>query len=142
MECARRSRLIGYRIVSPPRLCRSCPATCLTVRPVAVDLSDNCNLWGAHPAALEVLNQLGAQAASRYPGSYSGGLAEALAVRYGFDTDTVVTGVGATGVLDTLMRAVAPTTVRVLDPGWPAAGMLATMNGHTPVPVPWSAGGG
>ena len=38
------------------------------------------------------------------------------------------------------MRAVAPTTVRYLDPGWPMTGMLAVMNGHRPVVVEWGEG--
>ncbi|MDE2973781.1 MAG: histidinol-phosphate transaminase [Gemmatimonadota bacterium] len=108
--------------------------------PVAADLSDNCNLWGAHPAALEVLAGSDAAAASRYPGSYSDRLAAAVAARFGVAPENVATGAGATGVLDALMRAVAPTAVRHLDPGWPAAAMLAVMNGHRPVAVEWSEG--
>ena len=39
--------------------------------PIAADLGDNRNLWGAHPAALAVLAGSGTAAASEYPGSYS-----------------------------------------------------------------------
>ena len=35
--------------------------------PVAVDLSDNTNLWGPHPAALEVVRQAPQEALTRYP---------------------------------------------------------------------------
>ena len=105
--------------------------------PVAADLGDNRNLWGAHPAALEVLAGSGAAAASEYPGSYSERLTDAIADRLGITPDHVTTGAGGTGVLDMLMRAVAPTTMRFLDPGWPAGGMLAQMNGHVPVAVDW-----
>ena len=105
--------------------------------PVAADLGDNRNLWGAHPAALEVLAGSGVTAASEYPGSYSERLTDAVAARLGITPDHVTTGAGGTGVLDMLMRAVAPTTMRFLDPGWPAAGMLAQMNGHAPVAVEW-----
>ena len=108
--------------------------------PIAADLGDNRNLWGAHPAALEVLAGSGSDTASQYPGSYADQLAGAVAARLAISTDNVTTGAGGTGVLDALMRAVAPTTMRFLDPGWPAAGMLAQMNGHEPVPVEWQTG--
>ena len=107
--------------------------------PIAADLGDNRNLWGAHPAALEVLAASGTAAASEYPGSYSERMTDAVAARLGITPGHVTTGAGATGVLDMLMRAVAPTTMRFLDPGWPAAGMLAQMNGHVPVAVEWHA---
>ena len=108
--------------------------------PIAADLGDNRNLWGAHPAALEVLAGSGTAAASEYPGSYSDRLVGAVAARFDIAPENVATGAGGTGVLDALMRAVAPTTMRYLDPGWPAAGMLAVMNGHRPVAVEWSEG--
>ena len=108
--------------------------------PISADLSDNRNLWGAHPAALEVLAGAGTETASEYPGSYAERLVDAVSAMLGTSADNVTTGAGGTGVLDALMRAVAPTTMRFLDPGWPAAGMLARMNGHDPVPVEWHAG--
>ncbi len=108
--------------------------------PIAADLSDNRNLWGAHPAALDVLSGTGTTEASEYPGSYSERLVDAVATRLGVAAENVTTGAGGTGVLDALMRAVAPTTMRYLDPGWPAAAMLAVMNGHRPAPVEWSVG--
>ena len=108
--------------------------------PIAADLSDNRNLWGAHPAALEVLAGSDTAAASEYPGSYSDRLVGAVAARLNIAPENVTTGAGGTGVLDALMRAVAPTTMRYLDPGWPAAGMLAVMNGHHPVAVEWREG--
>ena len=108
--------------------------------PVAADLGDNRNLWGAHPAALEVLAGSGTATASQYPGSYSDRLVAAVAARFDLAPENIATGAGGTGVLDALMRAVEPTTMRYLDPGWPAAGMLAVMNGHRPVAVEWSEG--
>lgn len=107
--------------------------------PVEVDLSDNRNLWGAHPAALEVVATAGSAAASEYPDPYGEALAEAVAERLGVSSDHICTGAGGTGVLDAVMRAVAPTSMRFVEPGWPAAAMLARMNGHEPVPVPWKA---
>ena len=108
--------------------------------PIKADLGDNRNLWGAHPAALEVLAGSDTAAASEYPGSYSDRLVGAGAAMLNIGADNVTTGAGGTGVLDALMRAVAPTTMRYLDPGWPAAGMLAVMNGHRPVAVEWREG--
>lgn len=108
--------------------------------PINADLGDNRNLWGAHPAALEVLAASGPVEASEYPGSYADLLVDAVAADLGIGADNVTTGAGGTGVLDALMRAVAPTTMRFLDPGWPAAGMLARMNGHEPIPVEWHEG--
>ncbi len=107
--------------------------------PISADLGDNRNLWGAHPAALDVMAGAGTREACEYPGSYSERLVDAVAARLGIGAEHVTTGAGGTGVLDALMRAVAPTTMRFLDPGWPAAGMLATMNGHRPVAVEWHA---
>ena len=106
--------------------------------PVAADLSDNRNLWGAHPDALAVLSGADNTAASEYPGSYSDRLVGAVAAQLDIGPENVTTGAGGTGVLDALMRAVAPTTLRYLDPGWPMAGMLAVMNRHRPVAVEWS----
>lgn len=105
--------------------------------PIAADLGDNRNLWGAHPAALAVMAAAGTSVASQYPGSYADDLAEAVAEKFGTTPGNVATGAGGTGVLDAVMRAVAPTRMRFMDPGWPAAGMLAQMNGHEPVPVEW-----
>ena len=108
--------------------------------PIAADLGDNRNLWGAHPAALAVMAGAGVSEASEYPGSYSERLVGAVADRLGIGAEHVTTGAGGSGVLDALMRAVAPTEMRYLDPGWPAAGALAMMNGHRPVPVEWTEG--
>ena len=85
--------------------------------PIAADLGDNRNLWGAHPAALEVLAASGTAAASEYPGSYSERLTEAVAAQLGITPGHITTGAGGTGVLDMLMRAVAPTTMRFPRPG-------------------------
>ncbi len=108
--------------------------------PVAADLSDNRNLWGAHPAAVKVLAAFGASGLAEYPEAYGDRLAEAVSAKLRVPGNCVATGVGGTGVLDALMRAVAPTTFRFLEPVWPAATMLARMNGHQPVPTAWESG--
>ena len=108
--------------------------------PIAVDLSDNRNLWGPHPAALETLNGTGAHGVSCYPQPYGDVLAEAVAALIGIDRSCVVTAAGGTGLLDATMRACSPTELRFLSPGWPAAAMLAHMNGHQVVNIPWEEG--
>ena len=109
--------------------------------PIAVDLSDNRNLWGAHPAALETLTGTQDPWVSRYPGPYAEILSDAVAQRFGVTTAHVTTGGGASGVLDAVLRAVGPAApMRFLAPGWPAACALAQMNGHETVAIDWEAG--
>lgn len=108
--------------------------------PVAADLSDNRNHWGPHPAAVEAVAAARGAVLSEYPGAYGDALAEAVAAKWRIGRDSVATGVGGTGVLDAAMRAVAPSQLRYLAPGWPAAGMLARINGHEAVAVGWKEG--
>ncbi|MGI9627506.1 MAG: pyridoxal phosphate-dependent aminotransferase [Longimicrobiales bacterium] len=108
--------------------------------PIAHDLSDNRNLWGAHPAALEVLNAASDANVARYPAPYGNEVIEAVARMLDIGTDCITTGGGGSGVLDATMRAYGPTEFRFLAPGWPAAGALARMNSHTLQSVPWSEG--
>ncbi len=108
--------------------------------PVAADLSDNRNHWGPHPAAVEAVATVRGAMLSEYPASYGDELAGAAAAKWEVARESVVTGVGGTGVLDVAMRAVAPSQLRYLAPGWPAAAMLARMNGHEPVAVDWDEG--
>ncbi|MDH3222661.1 MAG: aminotransferase class I/II-fold pyridoxal phosphate-dependent enzyme [Gemmatimonadota bacterium] len=109
--------------------------------PIAVDLSDNRNLWGAHPAALAVLAGAGDSMLSTYPGAYGGPLVSAVARCFGVEDSQVTTGGGASGVLDATLRSVGPSAeMRFLSPGWPAACALARMNGHPTTGVPWAEG--
>lgn len=108
--------------------------------PIAVDLSDNRNLWGAHPAALAVLGAATDADVANYPEPYSDVLAGALADLLEIGPEAITTGGGGSGVLDATMRACAPTEMRLLAPGWPAAHALAFANGHTVTAVPWAEG--
>lgn len=108
--------------------------------PIAVDLSDNRNLWGAHPAAVEAITGADGSVLSHYPQAYGEDLSEAVASSLEVDTDLITTGGGASGILDATMRACAPTDVRFLTPGWPSACALARMNGHGCAPIPWDQG--
>jgi histidinol-phosphate aminotransferase len=109
-------------------------------RPIAVDLTDNTNRWGAHPAALAAVRAADDDALTRYPSLYAEELKAAIARRYGVPEGSITTGCGSDGVLDAAFRAAAPEGGRVVFPG-PTFLMVdpfARMNGRTPVEIPWS----
>lgn len=108
--------------------------------PVPVDLSDNTNLWGMHPAAVEVLRQADPAVLSRYPSPYADTLREVAARRYGTTPDQVTTGAGSDGVLNNLWRAIAEQggTVRYAGPTFSMIAPFCTMNGRVGIEVPWS----
>lgn len=110
-------------------------------RPVAVDLSDNTNLWGTHPAALEVVRTADLNALARYPHLYADDLKAAAAERFGVAEDQVATGCGSDDILDSLWRAVAVQggTVRYPAPTFSMVEPLSLMNGRTASAIPWSA---
>jgi histidinol-phosphate aminotransferase len=104
-----------------------------------VDLSDNTNLWGTHPAAMEVVRNADTDLLARYPVLYSDALREAAAARFGVQPEQVTTGAGSDDVLDSLWRAVAEHGGTVCYPG-PTFSMIepfCAMNGRVPVEVPW-----
>lgn len=109
-------------------------------RPVPVDLSDNTNLWGAHPAALDALRTAEPDALARYPVLYADALREAAAARFGVRADQVTTGCGSDDVLDSVWRAVAECGGTVAWPG-PTFSMVepfTRMNGRQPLELPWT----
>ncbi len=85
-------------------------------RPVDIDLSDNTNLWGAHPDAVAVVTSSEAGAVSNYPSVYSDDLREAVSAKFGVSADCVVTGCGSGDVLDSAFRAACEPGVRVAFP--------------------------
>lgn len=107
--------------------------------PVRVDLSDNTNLWGTHPAALERIRRAAIDDLARYPELYADTLREAVAERFGVDADCVTTGAGADDVLDSAYRAVfAPgASVRYAAPTFSMVEPLARMNGMRTHAVLW-----
>ncbi len=109
-------------------------------RPVEVDLSDNTNLWGTHPAALEAIRNAPADALARYPDLYADRLRDVIADRHGIDAAQVTTGCGSDDVLDSLWRALAEDggVVRYAAPTFSMVEPLSMMNGRTSVAVPWS----
>jgi histidinol-phosphate aminotransferase len=109
-------------------------------RPVPVDLSDNTNLWGPHPAALATLRATDADALARYPALYADALREVAAERFGVRPTQVTTGCGSDDVLDSVWRAVAECRGTVAWPG-PTFSMVepfTRMNGREPVEIPWA----
>lgn len=74
--------------------------------PVDVDLSDNTNLWGPHPAALATLAGAAAGVA-RYPTAYGDPVRHAVARRFAVDVACVTTGCGSDDLIDAAFRAFA-----------------------------------
>lgn len=109
-------------------------------RPVPVDLSDNTNLWGTHPAALAAIRSAGIDTLARYPHLYADDLRAAVARRHGVSVDQVTTGCGSDDVLDSLWRAVAEDggTVSYAAPTFSMVEPLSCMNGRMARPVAWS----
>lgn len=108
--------------------------------PLAVDLSDNTNLWGTHPAALAVVRDAPPDALARYPTPYADALRDAAARRHNVSPDEVTTGCGSDDVLDSLWRALAEDggIITHIAPTFSMVEPLSRMNGRTPRAVPWS----
>lgn len=106
--------------------------------PVDVDLSDNTNLFGAHPAVAEALRAIRPQQVTRYPAVYAGGLREALAELHGVEPENITTGGGLDGVIDAAIRAFCEpgATLAFPDPTFGMVALFGRMNGVYPLPVP------
>jgi len=108
--------------------------------PVEVDLSDNTNLWGPHPAALETILASPPERAARYPSVYAEPLKEAVARRFGVSAENVTTGCGSDGLLDAAFRAAArpPGRMAYPDPTFSVVTVFARMNALESRSVPWT----
>ena len=109
--------------------------------PVELDLSDNTNQWGAHPAAMEILRAADEIALSRYPDLYADALRTAAATRLGVPEACIATGCGSDDVLDSTYRASGGSGddfVAVATPTFSMALPLARMNGMPARSVPWA----
>src|SRR5690606_36027152 len=106
--------------------------------PVAVDLSDNTNLFGPNPTVMEALRALGPQQVSRYPDVYARQLREAIAELHGVEPENVTTDAGLDGVIDAAVRAFCDpgATVAFPDPTFGMVALFARMNAARPLPVP------
>lgn len=109
-------------------------------RPVALDLSDNTNQWGTHPAALERIRAATADDLARYPELYADVLRDQVAETFGVPKECVATGCGSDDVLDSTFRAVwgpgafvsyAAPTFSLIEP-------FAHVNGMEVRAVSWS----
>jgi len=108
--------------------------------PVEVDLSDNTNLWGTHPEALERIRSATPDDLARYPELYAAVLGSAVAERYDIDPACVTTGAGSDDVLDSAFRAAAgrDAWISYAAPTFSMVEPLALMNGMKARPVPWA----
>ena len=108
--------------------------------PVAVDLSDNTNLWGPNPAALEAVRNAPPDSLTRYPSVYAPELKEAVARRYGVPAEAVTTGCGSDDILDSVFRAstLPPGLMTFPAPTFSMVEIFARMNGLEARSLPWS----
>ena len=109
--------------------------------PVDLDLSDNTNQWGAHPAALDVIRSANTDSLARYPDLYSDDLRVAAAARLDVPEACIATGCGSDDVLDSTYRATGGREsdfVAVATPTFSMALPLAQMNGMPTRSIPWA----
>ena len=106
-------------------------------RPVEVDLSDNTNRWGTHPAALKVIHEAETEDLTRYPPAYADRLRSTVAEKFGVPTDCVATGCGSDDLLDSAFRAVGDPgeSVTYLPPTFSMLEIFVRMNGMELRPV-------
>ncbi len=106
--------------------------------PVALDLTDNTNLWGMPPAAEQTLRTAAVSTLTRYPTLYAAELKTALAALAGVDPDMIVTGCGSDDVLDSAMRAFAEPGDWVVspEPSFAMIPIFAQMNALRYVGIP------
>jgi histidinol-phosphate aminotransferase len=108
--------------------------------PVDVDLSDNTNLWGAHPGALAAVQGAVARNLVRYPDFYVDELREAAAERFGVGPGNVCTGCGSDHILDSAFRTAAANggVISYAAPSFIMVEYFARLNGRTTRPTPWA----
>ena len=110
----------------------------------AIDLSDNTNLWGAPPSALEVIRSSDASSFARYPALYSEPLRAHLLDYVGLganDALDTVTGCGSDDVLDSAMRIFNGEGARIAysAPTFSMIPVFAQLNGLHAVAIPFMA---
>jgi histidinol-phosphate aminotransferase len=106
--------------------------------PCEIDLSDNVNLWGPPPTALQLLNSGAPADISRYPVAYEPALADSLAAYAGVSAQMIASGCGSDDVLDSAIRAFAEPGQALCLPA-PSFSMIpsfARTNGLRPIAVP------
>jgi histidinol-phosphate aminotransferase len=105
---------------------------------VAIDLSDNTNLWGAPPGALRALATPGDEDVARYPIAYEPALVDAIADYVGMSADMIACGCGSDDVLDSAIRAFgeAGDVLCLPEPSFSMIPVFARTNGLRPIAVP------
>ncbi|MHC4780722.1 MAG: pyridoxal phosphate-dependent aminotransferase [Planctomycetota bacterium] len=108
--------------------------------PVDLDLSDNTNLWGVHPAALKAVRTVSGESLTRYPSVYANDLKAAVARKFGVPEENVTTGCGSDDILDSAFRAstIPPGRISYPNPTFSMVEAFSRMNGLDPLTVPWS----
>ncbi len=103
---------------------------------IRLDLSDNTNLWGTHPAIPAALAQAAGQLA-RYPTAYGDRVREAVSQRFDVPFECVTTGCGSDDLIDSGFRAlVGPGgAVRYLAPTFSMVAHVVATNGLESAPV-------
>lgn len=99
--------------------------------PVALDLTDNTNLWGMPPEAERVWREMPVSKLTRYPSLYAAELKAALADFAGTTADRVVTGCGSDDILDSAMRAFGEpgSVIASSEPSFAMIPIFAQLNG-------------
>lgn len=108
--------------------------------PVRLDLSDNTNLWGTHPGALERVRRATTNDLARYPELYADELRSAVAERFSVPVECVTTGAGSDDVLDSTFRAAWGPEAHIVyaAPTFSMVEPFAHMNGLEARAVPWA----
>jgi len=112
-----------------------------TSAPGVVDLSDNTNLWGTAPCALDAVRSLDSSAITRYPTIPPDGLVRAIAEYAGVSSDMIVPGCGSDDLIDCAMRAFAEPgdTIAFVTPTFSMVPAYAATNGLRMHVVPYSS---
>ncbi|WP_291161282.1 histidinol dehydrogenase [Gemmatimonas sp. UBA7669] len=99
--------------------------------PVALDLTDNTNLWGLPPSAERTLREAPVSRITRYPSLYAADLKAELAAYVGSTPERLVTGCGSDDILDSAMRAFGEpgSVVAASEPSFAMIPIFAQMNG-------------
>lgn len=105
--------------------------------PVALDLTDNTNLWGMPPVAERTWREMPVARITRYPSLYAAELKTELAAFVGASAERLVTGCGSDDILDSAMRAFGEpgSVVASSEPSFAMIPIFSQMNGLTYVGV-------
>jgi histidinol-phosphate aminotransferase len=106
--------------------------------PTPVDLSDNTNLWGMHPAVAELLADVPPDEVTRYPTVWGRRLKEAAAQAFGVAPENVATGCGSDDLIDSAVRAFCEPgqVVAYPEPTFGMVPIFGRMNAARVVAVP------